>query len=106
MTNDHCNELLGAGMLPDDTNMCAGDLTGSFDTCQGDSGGPLTCHVDDHWTLIGIVSWGIGCAGRNTPGAYTRVVEFLDWIEDVEQKCANNFQTSSCRNLAFNRKIR
>ena len=54
LTNKHCNLLLGDGMLPDERNLCAGLLTGERDTCLGDSGGPLTCHVDGHWTLVGI----------------------------------------------------
>ena len=37
------------------------------DTCQGDSGGPLVTQDD---TLIGVVSWGNGCAAGD-PGAYT-----------------------------------
>jgi len=55
LTNKQCNELLGDGKLPDERNLCAGHLTGGRDACQGDSGGPLTCHVDGHWTLVGII---------------------------------------------------
>ncbi|XP_017111172.1 trypsin-4 [Drosophila elegans] len=39
------------------------------DACQGDSGGPIS----SQGTLIGIVSWGVGCADPYYPGVYTRL---------------------------------
>ncbi|KAJ8893930.1 hypothetical protein PR048_006531 [Dryococelus australis] len=59
------------------TKICAGYEEGKKDSCQGDSGGALVLGS----TQVGIVSWGIGCALENTPGVYTNVGYFRDWIK-------------------------
>lgn len=62
--------------------LCAGFEQGGQDACQGDSGGPLVIPVAQGWQQAGITSWGIGCAGKQTPGVYTRISQYLDWIAE------------------------
>ncbi|KAM6173888.1 transmembrane protease serine 4 [Erethizon dorsatum] len=65
--------------------LCAGVPGGGVDACQGDSGGPLMYH-SEKWQVVGIVSWGYGCGGPSTPGVYTKVASYLNWIYSVWKK--------------------
>lgn len=49
---------------------------------QGDSGGPLACEEDDISYLYGIISWGDGCGRVNKPGVYTRVTNYVKWMNE------------------------
>ncbi|CAH2087591.1 unnamed protein product [Euphydryas editha] len=74
----------------EDHQICAGKLEGGVDACQGDSGGPLQVKINlpksqegSMHFVIGVTSFGIGCARPNLPGVYTRVSSFVDWIESI-----------------------
>jgi len=80
--------------------LCAGDLLdGGVDTCQGDSGGPMTWldPLTSEIKLVGVVSWGRGCAKPGYPGIYAEVSTVLDWIEQYvpqPQPCGNGYRLS------------
>ncbi|KAG9405048.1 hypothetical protein AC1031_004149 [Aphanomyces cochlioides] len=78
LDNAKCANLL-SGYTVDDTMVCAGGQVGK-DSCQGDSGGPLTIESNGQETLVGVVSWGIGCAEANKPGVYGRISAAKDFI--------------------------
>ena len=59
-------------------------LNSDFLLCQG----PLTYDDNGRAVLVGVVSWGFGCAEASYPGVYSRVTEVLPWIkEEISKQC-------------------
>ena len=79
VTNQVCADPLSYGNAITDTMICAGLAAGGKDSCQGDSGGPLVNQSSP--LLVGVVSWGEGCARPGKYGVYTRISKFKPWIE-------------------------
>jgi len=93
-----CDALGGLYQAFERGNMVCADVPGAgVDSCFGDSGGPL---ADDGpsrtdpagWSLVGVVSWGEGCAQVGAPGVYAEVAapaidSFLD--DPAETQPAN-----------------
>jgi secreted trypsin-like serine protease len=81
---DTCKSAGGPYTTVGDTQICAGDFeNGGQDSCQGDSGGPLFVERSGGVQIIGVVSWGEGCASAQKPGVYTRVASFKGWMADA-----------------------
>jgi len=76
---DTCNEAYFSSLT--DNMICAGYMSGVYDSCQGDSGGPLTIEQNGSVIQMGIVSWGYNCAEPGYPGVYTKVQNYIPWIE-------------------------
>ncbi|MBN3300657.1 HGFA factor, partial [Amia calva] len=79
---DQCSKPDVYGTEVNENMLCA-NSNQCVDACQGDSGGPLACEKNGVSYLYGIVSWGEGCGNSKKPGVYTRVSQYVDWINRV-----------------------
>ncbi|CAF4263140.1 unnamed protein product, partial [Rotaria socialis] len=77
-TSTDCQQ---SGLSKINLQFCAGATSGGRDTCQGDSGDPLMAFVNNTWVLAGLTSSGVGCARPGYSGIYTRVSDYIPFIE-------------------------
>ncbi|XP_063840093.1 trypsin 3A1-like [Scylla paramamosain] len=92
MTNTECKTKKYRPREITENMMCAGYDAGKIDACQGDSGGPLMYKNGSRIELIGVVSWGEGCARPGYPGVYTRISMY--WT-DINREL-NKEKSCSC----------
>lgn len=66
-----------------------GNPNDNEDACQGDSGSPAFVYLRKkrQYRVVGIVSWGIGCAVDGFPGVYSKVSSSRKWIIETRRKC-------------------
>ena len=120
LDDETCTRTVGPPVdLPFDgrSMLCAGFENGGTDTCQGDSGGPLVYDNGDsalerRFELVGLTSWGIGCARRESPGVYVNLINFAGWLlnktnKQIRTSCefhttskSRGIRTTSLRQLA------
>lgn len=89
VTNEDCDASQGTEPGWEDnyhdqitSNMLCAEHADEKDACQGDSGGPLVVRSKTGPdSIIGVVSWGVGCAHDDFPGVYARVSAQYSWIE-------------------------
>uniref|UniRef100_A0A0B6ZZY4 Peptidase S1 domain-containing protein n=1 Tax=Arion vulgaris TaxID=1028688 RepID=A0A0B6ZZY4_9EUPU len=68
-----------------DKRFCAGYRNRGVGVCRGDSGSPLVCQSGDQYTLAGIVSFTSRYNPESFPAVFTRVQDYLPWINSVMQ---------------------
>lgn len=85
ISNTSCNSSTSYNGDITSNMLCAGKADGSKDACQGDSGGPLISYENGNPVQIGVVSWGDDCAVPDLPGVYTRLINYINWINTTTQ---------------------
>ena len=80
ISEDECKKSVQSTAKFTDAHLCAGHTDAGKDGCRADSGSGLITNVAGNMILSGIMSGGVKCGG---PGIYTRVLKFVQWIDEV-----------------------
>ncbi len=68
-------------MKSSETHFCAEDVDERANFCDGDQGGGFVINNRRQELLVGIASLSARPCGQHTPSAYTRVSNYLAWIQ-------------------------
>lgn len=74
--NDLCNKTYDGEIT--ENQICAYEV--NKDSCSGDSGGRLVCNG----LVVGIVSFGYGCAEPEVPGVSTKISFYQDFVNNFD----------------------
>ncbi|XP_036434174.1 complement C1s subcomponent-like [Colossoma macropomum] len=80
---ERCQKFIDNLRIPvplTDNMFCAGVPKGGKDACGGDAGGAFVLKKNGVFWAAGIVSWGYECGKPGRYGVYTRVAQYVDWI--------------------------
>jgi secreted trypsin-like serine protease len=81
VSDEECYRVFGS-RFNNKSMICAGYKEGMKDACQGDSGGPLFVETPQGDVLVGVTSWGEGCARSGVYGVWARLSQLNDWIDN------------------------
>ncbi|XP_049829104.1 trypsin-1-like isoform X2 [Schistocerca gregaria] len=92
-SDEDCQQAYsGYDYHPLPSNICAALPEGGRGQCNGDSGSPLIANGYQ----IGIVSWSRKpCASRGSPGVFTEVSYYVDWIKEKTSNSSTADKISS-----------
>ncbi len=85
VSHDRANSVDSYDGKIDQSMLVAGFDQGGKDACQGDSGGPLVMQEGTKTILVGVVSWGDGCARPKMYGVYSNVAAAHAWIKKITE---------------------
>lgn len=58
-----------------------------FELNLGDPGSPIFEWLRDRWQQVGITTYGIDCKQFQNQGIYTRLIDYIDWINSIINLC-------------------
>ncbi|XP_005090183.1 transmembrane protease serine 6 [Aplysia californica] len=77
------NCLNSYNLITMERRLCAGHRNMNIGVCRGDSGSPLVCRRGNDYVLAGIVSFTSRQRPESFPAVFTKVTDYIPWIEQV-----------------------
>jgi len=84
LTQVQCASLIYTANGVTNTHFCTGPLTGGLSPCNEDLGSSiLSRNATNAHFLVGIVSLPQSCGAQGSPGSYTIVSMYINWINQI-----------------------